>query len=143
MCAGICNYAPMNMRTTWQDIALLLFRVVLGGSMIVGHGLRKLEQVTGGEEIRFGDPLGLGPELSLYMALFAEVVCAGLIVLGLFTRLATIPLIITMAVVVIFVQMGKPFSNMELPLIYLAGFIVIAIFGGGRFALDYYRHVRY
>jgi putative oxidoreductase len=126
----------MQSNSTFKDIMLLLVRLVFAGSMLAGHGIGKLNKIFSGEPIRFGDPLGIGQEISLYMATGAEVLCASLIILGLFTRLATIPLMITMAVVVFIVKINKPFGDMELPLLYLAGFAMIFAFGAGWYSID-------
>ncbi len=129
----------MEPRSLFQDLMLLLLRLVFGGAMLGAHGLRKMKRALSGDEIKFGDPIGIGPELSLYLAAFAEGVCAILIILGLFTRLSTIPLIITMCVIVFVVHLKDPFSDMELPLLYLAGFLTILAFGAGRYSFDTYR----
>ena len=130
----------MNKHTLSQDVALLFLRLVLGGSMLFAHGWRKLLKLTSAEPIDFADPFGIGAELSLYLVIFAEVVCSLLLVIGLFTRLATVPLIITMLVVILAVQWDAPFSKSELPLLFLAGYCMLAAFGGGRYALDARRH---
>ena len=68
------------------DLAALLLRATFGGLMLIEHGLGKVERLSA-EPIRFADPLGLGAELSLQMAIGAEVVCAALLVLGVASRL--------------------------------------------------------
>jgi putative oxidoreductase len=117
------------------DIGQLILRVGAGGFMLWQHGLPKL---LGFGEMKntFADPLGMGPALSLALIVFAEFFCAALVVLGLWTRLATIPLIIGMAVVVLVVQSGDPFAHRELPLIFLICFITILLIGSGRYALS-------
>ena len=78
------------------DFGLLLLRLVSGG-IILTHGFPKLQKIISGT-LQFGDPVGLGQEISLYLSTFAEVLCALFVVLGLLTRIALIPLIINMAV---------------------------------------------
>ena len=129
----------MEPKSTMQNLALLLMRLVFGGAMFGAHGLRKIQRLMSGEPIKFADPLAIGQELSLYLAVFSEGVCAILIIVGLFTRLATIPLMITMLVIIFLVHWNDPFSKMELPLLYLSGFILILVFGGGTYSLDGYR----
>lgn len=129
----------MEPKSTIQNLALLLMRLVFGGAMLGAHGIPKIRRLMSGEPIKFGDPFGIGQELSLYLAVFSEGLCAVLIIVGLFTRLATIPLIITMLVVVFLVHWYDPFSKMELPLLYLSGYMLILVFGGGTFSLDGYR----
>ncbi|HLF62140.1 MAG TPA: DoxX family protein [Saprospiraceae bacterium] len=129
----------MKSYSTLQHIGLLLLRLVFGAAIIYGHGWGKVQKIFRGEANQFGDPLGLGPELSLYLVTSAELLCAAMIIIGLFTRLASIPLIIAMSVVVFYVQWKNPFTDMETSLLYLAGFLMILVFGAGRFSIDGYR----
>ena len=122
--------------TNQSDLALLLLRITFGGLMFINHGMGKAERVLSGELTKFGDPIGLGPEVSLVLAAFAEAVCAVLIVLGLFTRWAAIPLIITMIVAVFVVHMDDPFKKMEMGLLYLTAFLAIFMTGPGRYSID-------
>lgn len=119
-----------------QDLVLLLLRLAFGASMIIGHGWPKFLRLTGGEEIRFMDFMGLGPEISLGLAVFAELICAALLILGLFTRLAAAPLVFTMLVAIFKAHWGDPFSDIEGALLYLVPFICLMIAGGGQYALD-------
>lgn len=125
----------MNFSKT-NDLALLILRLFLGGFMIYGHGWPKLLRLFGGEEIKFMDFLGLGPTISLSLAVFAEVVCALLVMAGAYTRLASIPLIFTMGVAAFISNAGEPFSNLEKALLFMVGFIVTAIAGAGWYSVD-------
>lgn len=118
-----------------EDIGLLIARLGAGG-MILTHGYPKLMRFFGDEPIKFMDFLGLGPVVSLSLAVFAEVVCAILIMIGFKTRLATIPLMITMLTAALVAHAADPFGRKELPLLYFIVFFVIMIFGAGKFALD-------
>ena len=113
------------------DLSLLLVRLAAGGFMFT-HGFGKL--VNGNFE--FGDPIGLGPELSLGLTVFAEILCASLVLVGLFTRLAVIPLIITMLVAVFIVHADHDFGKKELGLFYLINYLVIFLSGAGKYSLD-------
>ena len=118
------------------DLSLLLLRITFGGLMFLNHGLGKFNRLTGGEEIKFMDFMGLGPEISLGLVVLAEAVCAILIVLGLFTRLATIPLIITMLVAIFMVHWNDPFGDKEMALLYLIPFITLFFSGAGKYSID-------
>ena len=88
---------------------------------------------------KFPDPLGVGSTASLVLALFAEVVCSGLLVLGLVTRLAALSAAITMGVAFFLVhkaslEMGS--HSGELAFIYLAGFVTLVIAGPGVLSAD-------
>jgi putative oxidoreductase len=67
---------------------------------------------------------------------FAEVVCAFFITIGLFSRAAAIPLIFTMAVAAFLVHGSDPFSGKELALSYLAAYAAILVAGPGKFSID-------
>lgn len=125
--------------STATDIALLLTRVGLGVMMLV-HGLPKMSMLFSGEPEQFPAMLGMSATLSLAMAVFAEVLCSILILTGFSTRLATIPLIITMAVAVFIVHAADPFSGKELAAHYLLGYVILLFAGAGRYSVDYLLH---
>jgi putative oxidoreductase len=118
-----------------SSFALLLLRVASGGMMLT-HGIPKVMRLFGGEEIKFADPFGLGPEISLILAAFAEGICSILVILGVKTRYAVIPLIITMLVAAFVAHAADPFGRKELPLLYCAVFISLLLTGGGPYSLD-------
>lgn len=118
------------------DWALLLMRLVFGLCMVYGHGWRKLGRLFGGEEITFADPFGIGPAPSLALVVFAEVVCAVLLAIGLFTRLALIPLIITMLVAAFGAHWADPFSDKEMAILYLTAYTALILTGPGWFSVD-------
>jgi len=117
------------------DIVLLILRVSIAGLML-SHGIPKLEMLLAGGEIKFMDPIGLGETASLALAVFAEVFCSVLLLIGLGVRLAVLPLMITM-LVAIFVAHGEDgLKEKELAIHYLLTYIVLLFSGAGRFSLD-------
>lgn len=117
------------------NLALLVLRVVFGAAMFP-HGLSKLNgfsQKVG----KFPDPLHVGQTISLSLTIFAETLCAALIVLGLLTRLAAIPLVFCMVIVVFVVMKNAPFSQMEMGILFLAAFTAILFTGPGKYSLDH------
>jgi putative oxidoreductase len=119
-----------------NDIALLILRLVFGFAMIYGHGWGKVLRLFGDEPIRFADPFGLGPAASLALAAFAEVLCSILIMIGLFTRWALIPLIFTMLVALFYVHLSDPFDRQEKAILFLAAFVALLVAGPGRYSAD-------
>lgn len=113
---------------------LLIFRVGVSG-LLLTHGYPKALKLLDGN-MEFGDPLGIGAGVSLVLAVFAEAVCSVLIILGLGTRLATIPIIITMATAAFIVHTEDPFGKQELPILYLLAFFTLLITGPGKYSLD-------
>lgn len=118
------------------DVALLVLRVGISLLMLT-HGVPKLITLFGGEEIQFFDPYGLGVEASLTLAVIAEFLCSILLILGLGTRLAVIPLMVTMLTAIFVVHIDDVFTRQELPLLYLLVYTVLLITGAGKYALDF------
>lgn len=124
-------------RTTESSLAIALFllRVGFGSAMLVNHGLDKLIHFAD-KASRFADPLNIGSTTSLALVVFAEFFCAAFVILGLFTRLATIPLIIAMSFALFYSNNGNFFGRGELPGLFLLAFLAILFTGPGRFSLD-------
>lgn len=117
-------------------ISILLLAVrVLFGTLLAMHGLQKLSNFA---ELSpsFPDPMGVGNALSLSLAIFGELFCSLGFIFGALYRLALIPMIFTMGVVVFSVLGSAPFSAKELPLIYLSVFIIMYITGPGKYSVD-------
>jgi putative oxidoreductase len=115
--------------------SMLVLRVGVGSLMLMNHGLDKLmhfSQKAGG----FADPFGIGSTASLSLAVFAEFFCSVFIILGLFTRLACIPLIINMAVALFIAHKGDFFGKGELAGLFLVCFVAILFAGPGKVSLD-------
>ena len=117
------------------DVALLITRVGVAALMLT-HGWPKLGMLFSADPVQFPALFGLSATASLAMAVFAEVLCSLLILVGLGTRLATIPLIITMLVAVFLVHGADPFAKQELGLLYLMPYLALLLAGSGRYSLD-------
>lgn len=117
-----------------MSFSLLLLRLSLGGLMIP-HGYQKLMKFAS-KSSGFTDPFGIGGPASMSLTIFAEFFCALFIVLGLMTRLATIPLIIAMSVAVFIAHKGQVFGEGEHAALYLFGYIVLLFTGPGKISMD-------
>ena len=125
----------LNSQPISEDLGYLLMRLGFGGTMLWQHGWPKLMKF--GERMdSFADPIGLGSPVSLALIVFAEVICAALVVLGLWTRVSLIPLTIAMGVIIFVVDRGQPFGESEMALVYLLGYLSLLLTGSGRFAVD-------
>jgi putative oxidoreductase len=116
------------------SFSMLIVRIVFGG-LIFLHGWPKLINFSA-KMHSFSDPLGVGSKISLGLTVFAEVFCAVFIVLGMLTRLASIPLIICMSVITFVIHGTKPLDERELPIMFLAAFVTILFVGPGKFSID-------
>ena|SRR5688572_2935709 len=125
----------LDTRAFDSDLSVLLLRLIFGG-LFVFHGLTKLLSFNKFLPM-FQDYIGIGPKLSFILVIFAEFGCGLLIVLGLFTRLAVIPIFITMIVVFFIVHGKDPFVMKLLPFVYLLLCFVIFVNGSGRYSVDY------
>lgn len=120
-----------------HDLSLLFLRVSFGSYMLVFHGLPKLmgwSKMNAG----FPDPLGIGSSVSLGFTIGAELVMAALVVLGLFTRFASLALVFTMGVAFFIVHGGNLSgeNSGEMAFLYGLAFMVTLVAGGGRFSID-------
>lgn len=118
-----------------NNIGLLILRVGIGAMMLFGHGWGKLVNFSN-ISATFPDPLGVGSQVSLALAIFAEVVCALALMLGIFTRFAVIPLLITMIVAAFIVHSADPWGKKEFALLYALPFLTLIFTGPGSFSID-------
>lgn len=138
--------------TYTQSAGLLILRLGIGGYMLT-HGWGKLNMLQAGNAEMMGDPIGLGPQLSLVLITLAEFGCAILVMLGLGTRLAAVPVVIGMGVAALAVHGGDPWRSSEVAmlmqdqtvyvtlskepaLMYLFVFLSLIFTGAGRFSID-------
>lgn len=122
---------------TIQSSGLLLLRIGVSIFMILLHGWPKLSNYLQGN-VNFPDPIGLGVELSLVLAIFAEVICSFLLMLGLLTRIAVVPLAFTMIVVAFVVNAGRELIVSERALLFLIIYLFFLLVGSGKYSLDFY-----
>lgn len=130
----IKKYLSTDYKKAGVDISLLLLRVFGGGFMMM-HGWPKFQKVLAGD-FTFGDPIGLGPKLSLILTSGAEFFCGLLILIGFGTRIASIPLLFTMIVAAFVVHGSDPFNKKELALAYALVYIALFLMGSGKYSLD-------
>ncbi len=124
----------VNHKTQNVDFALLIIRIAIA-LMMFTHGIPKMAKFSE-NPVQFIDVLGMGTTISLGLAVFAEVVCSVLVLFGLGTRLAVIPLIVTMLIAAFHVHIGDPFAKQEMSLHYLLVYVVLFILGSGKYSLD-------
>lgn len=116
-------------------MGLLFLRVSSSALLFVVHGYPKLLDM-GGELARIEDPFGLGAHFSLLAALAAEVVCPPFLMLGLFTRVACLPVLVVLAVAMGVVHREWSLAEGQFGWLLLICFISIALCGPGQLSLD-------
>ena len=122
------------MNNTNVNLGLLIHRVTLSFFMTT-HGWPKFLRFFD-EEIRFGDPIGIGVLPSLVLVVIGELVAPLAIIIGFKARWASAFPIATMLVAAFVAHADDPFATKEKALLFLLGFVVIAVCGPGKYALD-------
>ncbi len=119
------------------QIVWLIVRI-LASVLMIHNGIEKLEDVPGFAE-NVVAVIGLPfPLLFTYCAAYAEIIGAGLLALGLFTRLSALSLVVTMLVAVYFhVKVdGFVIPPLETATLYGLTYLFFAVNGGGLFSID-------
>lgn len=131
------KFLQLNFIPGSTDLGLLILRLWVGLSMAVLHGWGKLTNFSAYAG-KFADPFGIGPSASLALVVFAEVICAAFIALGLFTRFSALVLGFTMAVAF---KLGHGMKlsgegNGEVAFLFLGACVALLVAGAGKFSVD-------
>ena len=116
------------------NTAVFILRITVGALML-NHGYNKLVHFADMQP-KFMNFLGLGSTVSLSMLIFAEFFCSVFLILGLFTRLACIPLIIAMGVALWKAHHFEVFGEGEEVTLYLGAYVTLLLVGPGKASLD-------
>lgn len=121
------------------NLAMLVLRVGFG-ILIVEHGYQKLVNFEA-YSAHFLPFLGLSAKTSLCLSIFAEFFCGLFFIIGLFTRLVAIPLIINMLTALSQAHHWDVFGHPTPPggqpaTLFLLGFIIVLLCGPGRASID-------
>lgn len=121
-----------------QPLAPLIGRLAVGLLFLsTGWGkVHSLEKVTA-----FFVQLGIpAPGLNAIVVGYSELICGALLVIGLFTRLATLPLIVSMVVAILTAKWGDIHGLFDLvgadEFTYLCVLVMLALIGPGSLSLD-------
>lgn len=148
----------ISLRQTRDGGPTILIRLLVGLVVFLPEGIQKLafpDVLGAGRFARIGIPL---PEVMGPFVGSVEILCGALIVLGLFTRLAVVPIIVIMIVAIVSTKLpillGHDLWIFHLPaamkrtglwsmlhesrtdLVMLLGSIYLLIEGSGRWSLD-------
>lgn len=124
----------LSTRSLNTDLAALFLRLIVGG-LFVKYGYQKL--VAYNEILpQFPDIIGIGSKLSFILVIFAELGCGLLVATGFLTRLAIIPIFITMSVAYFIAHATDDFQAKTVPFIFLLLCPVVFILGSGQFSID-------
>ncbi|SDT31248.1 putative oxidoreductase [Pseudomonas asplenii] len=118
-----------------QALGLLFMRVSAAVFLLWVHGLPKLLHYST-ELQNIEDPFHLGANLTLMLAIFAEVFCPLLIIVGVLVRLACLPILSVLLVALVFVHPEWTIAEGQFAWLLLILFTSLFIAGPGRLALN-------
>ena len=123
-----------------QDLALLFLRLILAYGFWE-PAKTKWADINSVAEW-FGSIGIFAPKLNAYLAASTEMAGVFLLILGLGTRIISIPLIITMLVAIKTVHWANGFpagdNGYEIPLYFMLMLIVLVTFGAGKISVDHF-----
>ena len=121
------------------DVIILSFRVLLSTQMIYAHGLKKIG--VGVEEAeKIPNPLHLPEIINSIVAISANIFFPILVILGLFMRLAILPIIAVTLTGYFILHLHDPALVKDAPFMYSLSYLLLLYLGSGRYSLDYYIH---
>ena len=132
------SFLPVNI-----NLALLALRIIVALSLFSKHGWEKIAHFS--EMNKMGmNPMHIGATPTLLYATFCDSICSILLLLGLFTRFASMFLVISMAAIFIVMHHGSFMGDSmdprgdhaEVVWLYLGGFLTILFAGAGKYSLD-------
>jgi putative oxidoreductase len=121
-----------------KPVALFLGRLSVG-LLFLSTGWGKVHDIP--KVTHFFESLGIpAPGFHAVLVGYSELLCGAALVIGLFSRLATIPLTVSMVVALITAKRGDIHGVFDLvgqdEFTYLVVLVMIAILGPGKIALD-------
>ena len=117
------------------DFAAFLMRLIVGGLFCAYHGYDKVVHYHLYLSMT-KDIIGIGPQLTYNLIIFAELFCGFLVLIGLLTRVAIIPLFINMSVAFLVVHAHDPFLVKELAFLFWVLCLPVFVLGSGKYSAD-------
>jgi len=120
--------------STRQDLGLLFLRISGALFLLWVHGLPKLLNYS--EQLQLiEDPFHLGANITLLLAIFAEVLCPLLIIAGVLVRLACLPILAVLLIALLVVHPEWTLFEAQFGWLLLIIFTTLLISGPGRLVL--------
>lgn len=120
-------------------IGIFILRVFAGGTIMIAHGIPKLQEMLGGNPGLVQAVGGLGfpfPTLFAWLIVFFQVGSGLCVILGFWTRLSAIAVGFTIAYGVFSFHLVDGFYRMEAGILYSVVFLAIAVTGPGKISID-------
>ena len=137
----VFSFQPINL-----SMGILLIRVTIGVLMAF-YGYQKLihfeEMATSDFWAKEVSLLGMTGKTPLALTIFAEFFCSLFLIIGLFTRLSLIPLLICMGYIIAcvakfnIIYSGDNGIEMNTAFVYFIIYLALFLTGPGNYSLDY------
>ncbi|MFF7063590.1 DoxX family membrane protein [Pseudomonas sp. NPDC008258] len=129
------QHRPTSLADFSVPFGLLFLRVSAALLLLQIHGLPKLLNWST-ELQRIEDPFGLGATLTLALAVFAEVICPLLLILGVFARLACLPVLAVLGIALVMVHPEWTLEEAQFAWLFTVLYAGLAITGPGAWAIN-------
>ncbi|MCI9846837.1 DoxX family protein [Flavobacterium pectinovorum] len=126
-----------DLGNSFNNGALLVFRVLLAIELFRVHGMKKF-RIQNGQKEQVPNPLHLPEKLNALVATFSDTVIPFFIILGLGTRLAVLPTIGVTAIGYFVVHRNDSPEVRDVPYMYTLSLLLLLALGAGTYSLDYY-----
>ncbi|MEN2489427.1 DoxX family protein [Flavobacterium sp. B11] len=126
-----------DLGSSFNNAALLVFRILLAIELFRVHGMKKFRAEDGQNE-HVPNPLHLPEKLNGLVATFSDTVIPFFIILGLGTRLAVLPTIGVTAIGYFVVHKNDSLEVRDVPFMYTLSLLLLLALGAGTYSLDYY-----
>ncbi len=120
-----------------SHFALLFFRVAVSFELLIAHGLKKIGVGVAIAET-VPNPLGIPEFFNQAFAIVANIIMPLFIAMGLFTKIATLPILAITLTGYFIVHFHDPIAVKDIPFMYSVCFLFITFAGPGKYSLDYY-----
>ena len=137
----VFSFQPINL-----SMGILLIRITIGVLMAF-YGYQKLihfeEMATSDFWAKEVSLLGMTGKTPLALTIFAEFFCSLFLIIGLFTRLSLIPLLICMGYIIAcvakfnIIYSGDNGIEMNTAFVYFIIYLALFLTGPGNYSLDY------
>lgn len=120
----------------WQDNAVTVARIMVGSFMIY-HGIEIFDRSKMAEYAKwFTDMKMPNPLLMAYLGKACELIAGCLLFVGLFTRIASLILAITMLIITFGIGEGRFYMEEQHPFLFVLFALIFFFSGGGKWSLD-------
>ena len=114
---------------------MLVYRIMIAFATIRTHGLKKIDNIDA-EIANIPDPLGLGGEVTAFIAIFTNLVLTTFVALGFATRISALGILSVTLSGLFLVHFNDPWPVKDVPLMYSLAYLIIFMIGPGKYSID-------